>query len=724
MAEAESLLVEILVEELPPGLAGSVAGQVGLSLARQLEAKGFLSAGGRRRALRTPRRLAFLYGEVRGASPVSSKLMVGPAADVALDDEGRPAKALEGFARSCGVDVAALERREHKGRERFCATVEMPSVPLEDALPQMVEEALQGASVPRLMRWDGSKRRFVRPVRGIVMMHGPRTIAGEVMGVPGGNSTRGHRLLAPQEIGIGSADAYEQVLREQGHVVADYDDRRNLVLARLREIGKDEGIFFLPGEGGAPAAPELERNEKELVPEGVEMVEEPHVLAGKIDPRYLSLPKELLAACLQGQQGYFMALDAGGATAPAFALLSNAPGNPGIVRGNERVLEARFADAEFFVARDRETPRRQLKEKLGKTTFHRKLGSQAERAKRMAKVAGDLAAHLGADAEAASDAASASLDDLPTATVGEFPELQGLLLRELLPEEDREKVGPKTWEILRVALARAYAPPQRRLAGDGKMAPEACCVALAFHAERLVSLMAAGESSSGALDPFGLRRDALGMAMIAIRERFAFSLGRLIGLAQEACGEIARRDGLAEECAVFVRERARNVPGLFDVGGEHCGWLANAALGCDDDVLSRLPARALALAKFAAKPEAPKLAEANKRLGNIFRKSDEAESGGAPEAGLLALPEEKELLEVIARAQSELDPLLGEGNFDAALDLLGTLAEPLDRFFEKVLVNDPDPGLRRNRFLLLGRARALLAKVADFSAIEIGPGAG
>jgi len=321
MATAETLLVEILVEELPPKIAENVAKQVGAGLAENLREQNFF-AGITWKALRTPRRLAFLFHKVKEFSPVSTKKIVGPAVDVALDTEGRPTKALEGFARSQKVDIDDLERQEQNGRERFCATIEKPSVALNSVLPQMVEKALLNLSVPRQMRWDRSKRRFVRPVRGAILLHGSRVIAGEVMGITSGNSTCGHRLLAPQKLNIENANEYEKTLCEQAHVVADSKKRTQMIRERLQKIGEREGVFFLPKDGGELTAPELEKND-DLVNRTAEMVESPLVLSGKLDDHHLLLPKELLASCLQGQQGCFMALDASNKPAKIFAFVSS-----------------------------------------------------------------------------------------------------------------------------------------------------------------------------------------------------------------------------------------------------------------------------------------------------------------------------------------------------------------------------------------------------------------
>ena len=719
MPKADTLLVEVLVEELPPALLESVCSQFAGSLHRRLAERGFVNADKPPRTCVTLRRLACLFDEAKGSSAESRKTVRGPAVEAALDADGKPTKALEGFARSANVDVDSLERVTHKGREHFAAVRTTAAEPLESVLAAMVEAALGDVVAPRIMRWGDGEHRFVRPVRGIVLLRGDRAVAGNVMGIVAGQVTRGHRALAPGEIRIDRADQYEKTLENEGHVVADFGRRKKIIRDALRERGKEKGLAYLPPDGDADASPALRANE-ELVAENAAMVENVGVHFADIDRP--GLPPELLAACAQGQQKYLMAADPSGKPAE-YAIVSGNPtdeSEEGVLRGNRMVLDARLDDAEFFFGRDRDLPQEVLKERLKATVHHHRLSqaSQADRTLRIGGIGDALASKLGANRETVARAADLVLRDLATATVGEFPELQGRVILHLLPDAMRRgDVG----RALGQCLARVYTPPHLRLPDDGKMSSEASCLALAYYSELLVGLAAVGELPTGSRDPFGLRRCALGIVRMAVGERLPFRLGALLAVAADSHGEpAAGNEGLVGECADFVLARARNYPGLFEVDGVFRGWLANAVLGADDDVLCWLQEKAAALAKFAADPAAPSLVEANKRIGNIFRKSgEEAADAGPVDPSLFASTQEKSLYDAFSASADGVEQLREQGDFLGVLAKLATLAAPLDAFFEEVMVNDPDPGLRRNRFRLLGRVRALLNSVADFSAIEL-----
>ncbi len=711
MAGTDTLLVEVLVEELPPLLLDDVSAQFARRLHRSLGARGFLADGAPApRALATLRRLACVAGGVRAHTGERTVSVRGPAVDAAFGPDGAPTRAAEGFARSLGCAVGELGRATHRGREHLAGTRAEPGERLGDALAAMVAEALGAIEAPRLMRWADHEFRFLRPVRGSVLLHGKTALGGDVMGVQAGDTTRGHRQAAPGPVRIADADSYGRTMDEDGHVTVDAGARRQAIRAGLARIEKERGVAFLPGDGdgdGGDDAPELAANGA-LVGENAAMVERAFVLAGTFDRRHRALPRELIAACLQGQQKYFMGLDpASKEPAETFAFVSGMPDHPAIVAGNEKVVAARFADAEFFFRQDLGTAHAELDARLERTVHHHRLGSQGQRKARIAATAAALAARLGADPQTVGEAGAHALRDLASATVGEFPELQGRIMPHLLGDAERDSPAGAA---LRGYLDRVHAPGQKTQPNR-----EAACLALAHQAELLVGLVAAGETPKGDSDPFGLRRCALGIIRVAIDDRAAFPLRGLLADAAAAHGPAGA--GTLDECASFVTGRARNFPGLFSVGGAHQGWLAQATLGSTDDTLCWLPEKARALAAFAARPEARSLVEANKRIANIFRKSGEAPGEEPPDPALFAGDEERALHRAAADAGRGLAELVARGEFAQALELLAGLARPLDDLFTNVLVNDPDARTRENRFRLLGGVRRMLAGVADFSAL-------
>ena len=718
MPKTDPLLVEILVEELPPGLLGNIVSQFAHGLADRLKARRFAGKGfGPPQIFATLRRLAC---RLDGVSPVSAESRAsvrGPSVEAALDSEGRPTKALEGFARSVGASIDALGRIDHKGREHFSFMRADPPVELEAVLAGLVEESLKTIEAPRLMHWDDSGRLFVRPVRGAVLLHGKRHLPGQVMGVEAGDSTRGHRLLADKPVRLDDAEQYEETLRKEGHVEADFELRREMIRSGLRRFEKLFGAAFLQpkGDSGCAADREIRTNES-LVDENAAMVELPHVLAGELSDRHKALPRELLAAGIQGQQKIFVAFGADGNPAGNYAVVSGVPDSGNVVQGNGRVIAARLADAEFFLERDRRTPLEEFDRLLANTSHHHKLGSLADRAGRIRKLAHALSPRLAADKKIVEAAAVHALRDLATRTVGEFPELQGRIIRHLLPTDERDgAVG----ENLSSYLARVYTPPHQRLPGDGSMSREAMCLALAHYGELLYGMFLAGEEPSGSRDPFSLRRCALGINRLAIEEKCEFSLYSLFSEASLAFGESGTNSSVAGKCCDFVRDRARHYPGLFEIDGVRSGWLANAVLGGDVDVLCWLPEKAAALARFASDPAAPSIVEANKRIKNIFRKSNRDIGKAEADPSLCRQPEEKELVRLLEAHDSRRKRHSTDGDISGKMAEIAKFAKPLDDFFAKVLVNDPDESLRENRFRLLAAIGERLRRVADFSCIEL-----
>ncbi len=714
MPATKTLLVEILVEELPPRLVADIARQFADNLCSGLVQRGFAEEGPQPRIHSTIRRLAALVEDVCEKTDDRKVFVRGPATAAALDLQGNPTKALEGFAAKLGVGAGDLERSEHKGKEHFCGYQTVGGERLDDTLSKIVETALGEIRAPRLMRWAGHDRRFIRPVRGVLFLHGSREVPGEVMGVRADRHACGNRMSDPKMFAVESAGDYPETLREKGGVLVSPEARTGRIRDALMVAERENGVH-LTGEDG-PACREAELN-ADLLDENAAMVEMPYVMTGSFDKSRLTLPKELLSACMQGQQKSFMALDANGAPLPMFAFVSGNRPHPNIVRGNERVLAARLADGAFFFGRDLNISLETFDEALARTAYHHRLGSLGDRAVRVSRIAVLTAVRLDADVDTVRAAAMHALRDLASETVQEFPELQGRIIPYLIPKSERN--GP-VGRALKLALERIYTPPHLDPPHLDGMGPEAGSIVLAFHAEQLTGLFAAGEEPTGDKDPFGLRRCALGIAKMAVRHQMAFPLAGLIADAAKNIGLEGAADGFKSRCHSFVTDRLRNNPELATREGFTVRpSTVRAALQSGDDVLSRLPDRCEALDRFSSDPAAAQLIESAKRIANIFRKSGVDRNEDKADPRLFETEQERILHRRIEEIEPRFAKLKGDGRYGETLGLLGSLAEPLARFFDHVLVNDDNPAIRRNRFLLLGQIQALLAEIADFSQIDL-----
>lgn len=677
-----TLLVELLTEELPPGSLAALGREFALRVLEGLAARRLVSPGAQLRSFATPRRLAVQVPEVLSVAPDEEKEIQGPPA-------GAPAQALEGFARKVGVAPASLEKRRTARGEAYVARVRSPGAELQAVLAQIVESAARSLAAPKLMRWGALDAQFVRPLRGLVMMHGEREVPGTVLGVAASSTTRGHRFMGARSIALASADEYEARLAADGMVIADFGKRRSeierLLEAEAKRLGAELGEY------------------RPLLEEVAALVEHPSVYAGGFDPAFLEVPQECLILTMRQNQRYFPLFDPGGRLLPRFLIVSNMRlADPRhIVGGNERVVRPRLEDARFFYRQDR---RRRLEERvpeLARVVYHGRLGSQLERVERIQLLAGRIARELGADAAAAERAAWLAKADLLTGMVGEFPELQGTMGRYYALEDGEPR------EVAE-AIEAHYRP---RFAGDRlPEGPIACAVALADRLDALAGLFGIGQQPTGDKDPFGLRRAALGAIRILIEKGLDLRLNDLIGAAFAGhCGRAA--DARAELEAFFV-ERLR---GYF----LEAGYTANeveAVLSLAPARLHLVPRQLEAVRAFACMPEAPSLAAANKRVANILRQAAaKGESHAHADAEALEEPAEQELYRALRSTVRGASPLLDRGDYTGYLRSLAALKRPVDAFFEQVMVMVEDAKLRRNRLALLADLRKEMNRIADLS---------
>ena len=660
-----TLLVEILTEELPPKSLRALSQAFFENLSKAL-ASAHLAGEGKGRAFATPRRLAVLIAEVESEAPERENELTGPSTKA-------PEQAVAGFARKAGVEVSRLERRTTPKGEVYVARVKTKGAVLAEILPALVEGALKSLPIPKVMRWGAGDAQFVRPVHGVVLLHGERVIAGSVLDVAAGRETAGHRFMGAGRISLRSADEYEKRLADEGMVMADFAARRAEIERQLKETGAQEG-------GGLGEY-------SDLLDEVTALVEHPSVYTGKFDATYLAVPQECLILTMRQNQKYFPLFDRAGHLQPKFLIVSNmrVPDPRHIVGGNERVVRPRLEDARFFYDQDRKRRLESRVPELARVVYHNKLGTQLERVERVQLLSGRIARDLKIDPVLTERAAWLAKADLLTGMVGEFPELQGVMGRyyALHDGEPREVAD---------AIEAHYRP---RFAGD--RLPEhavSCAVALADKLDTLSGLFGIGQIPTGDKDPFGLRRAAVGVIRILAERRLALSLRDYV------------KDQALES---FIYERAR---GYF----QEQGYSANqveAVLAQRPERLDLVPLQLEAVRAFAGLPEAESLAAANKRIGNILKQAGAVRADF--DMALLVLPEEKALAGAFNRLQGPVEKAYRDLEYTSALKALAALKAPVDAFFDKVMVMDKDARVRDNRIGFLGTLHGTMNRIADLS---------
>ena len=684
-----TLLIELLTEELPPK---SLA-RLGLSFREQMQKAlaeaGFIDAGNEGRWFATPRRLALQFDDCLENQPDRVIEKKGPAVASAVGADGKPTKALEGFMRSAGVDFAQLEKLSDGKAEYFVARFNKTGGRIDEHVSTMVEAALKKLPVAKLMRWGAGEAQFVRPVHGLILMHGGRIIDGQVLGLISDNVTRGHRFMSVGVIDIPRAEDYETVLETQGRVIASFDKRRAMIREQLDQA----------------AGPLTWLQDEALLDEVTALVEFPAVYEAGFEPEFLAVPQECLILTMKANQKYFPLMD-GDKLTHRFLVVSNMkvadPAN--IITGNARVVRPRLADAKFFFETDKKTPLSARIGKLSRVVYHNKLGTQGERVDRLVKLAARIARRLGTDVAQAERAALLAKADLVTDMVGEFPELQGIMGRYYaLADGEAASVAD--------AIQSHYQP---RFNGDAlPQGAVACAVALADKLDALIGFFAIGQIPTGDKVPFGLRRAALGVLRILMETPLPLALPDLIDDAAAGFApELFSGDWRAAS-AGFLKERLRHM--LRDAGHDHRA--VDAVLALDPAQTDQVPARLAAVKAFAELPEAEALAAANKRIINILKKSG-AEAGVEVSVALLQEDAEKALFAQVTAAAPGIEAQLAAGDYSAALKALAGLRGAVDAFFDGVMVMAEDPAIRSNRLALLSRLAGLMNRVADISRLS------
>ncbi|XKE45562.1 glycine--tRNA ligase subunit beta [Halomonas organivorans] len=685
---ADTFLVELGVEELPPGAIDALSDAFASGLRRGLEEAEI--AHGDVRAYATPRRLAVQVTELADKQPDREVERRGPALAAAFKD-GQPTKAAEGFARSCGVSVDQLIHLETDKGTWLGYREQQQGEATTVLLPGIVEKAIASLPVPKNMRWGASRVEFSRPAHWLVMLYGDRVVEARALGLEAGRTTRGHRFHAPAPIALAHADDYLAAL-EGAWVLADRDLRRERIREQVlaeAEVQEAQAVI-----------------DEELLIEVSGLVEWPVALTGGFDERFLEVPAECLISSMKANQKYFHLLDAEGRLKPQFITVANIDSESPelVIQGNEKVIRPRLADAAFFYDTDRQRPLADRIGGLSSVVFQQKLGTLADKSHRSAAVAAFIAGKIDGDVAHARRAAELAKCDLVTEMVLEFPELQGIMGR-YYATHDGENA-----EVAQ-AIEEQYLP---RFAGDAiPQTRTGQALALADRLDTLTGIFGIGQRPTGTKDPFALRRAAIGVLNILVKGELDLDLRELLELAAAQHQELPYAEGLVEEVLTYMLDRFRAWG--HDEGIEAETYLAVRARPVTKplDFARRLEA----VQAFARREEAAALAAANKRVSNILAKQD-GEVSASVDSALLREDAEQALAEALAVCQDKVAPLFAEARYSDALDILAGLREPVDTFFDRVMVMAEDEAVKRNRLALLASLQALFLEVADIALLQ------
>ncbi len=691
MSEQKPLLIELGTEELPvkalPGLAQAFFDGVVAALGK----RGVSVEVGDARPLYTPRRLAVLLPGVGTEQPEQRSEVPGPYVNIALDGEGRPTRALEGFAAKAGLEWTALERTTDAKGERFVHRSVKPGARTVELLAEIIAEAIAGMPIPKPMRWGGHDYAFARPVHWLVVLLGGDVVDVEVLGVKSDRMSRGHRFEHDKPVWIGQPGDYMDAL-QGARVLVDPQERRARIVAEAQQAA---------GQAGGTA-----RITEDNLEQVVCLTEWPSAVLCSFERDFLAVPQEALIETMEINQKFFPVLDAGGRLTEHFIGIANIESKDvaEVRKGYERVIRPRFADARFFFDEDLKQGLQSMGDGLKTVTYQAKLGSVADKVARVAALAEAIAAQVGADPQQARRAAQLGKNDLQSRMVNEFPELQGIAGRHyaLAAGEPKE---------IAVAIDEAYQP---RFAGDDiALSPLGKVLAIAERLDTLAGGFAAGLKPTGNKDPFALRRNALGLARTLIESGFDLSLKDLLARALEAIGPLhTGKDGAttsadAGELYDFILDRLRGYYADKGVPAAHF----NAVAELKPASLADFDTRIDAIGTFAALPEAEALAAANKRIGNILKKADVA-IPAMENPTLFTEPAERALGEAVEAALGDTDAALHQRDYVRVLERLARVRPQVDAFFDQVMVNAEDAQVRANRLALLKRLADRFGAVA------------
>ncbi|TQQ05865.1 glycine--tRNA ligase subunit beta [Vibrio cholerae] len=686
---AKEFLIELGTEELPPKQLRTLAEAFAANFAAELAAADIAHEGVTWFA--TPRRLALKVANLAESQPDRVVEKRGPAVNVAFDVDGKPTKAAEGWARGNGITVEQAERLVTDKGEWLLFKEQVQGQQTASVVVEMAAKALANLPIAKPMRWGDKETQFIRPVKTLTILFGSELIQGEILGVASARTLRGHRFMGEAEFTIESAEQYPAILEERGKVIADYATRKAMIIEGSQQAAQQlGGIADL---------------EDALVEEVTSLVEWPVVMTAKFEEKFLKVPAEALVYTMKGDQKYFPVYDASKKLLPNFIFVSNIESKEPrhIVEGNEKVVRPRLADAEFFFNTDRKRPLVDRLPLLENAIFQQQLGTIKDKTDRITELAGYIAEQIGADVEKSKRAGLLAKCDLMTSMVFEFTDTQGVMgMHYARHDGEAEEVA--------IALNEQYMP---RFAGDELPSRGvSAAVAMADKLDTIVGIFGIGQAPKGS-DPFALRRASLGVLRILVEYGYQLDLVDLIAKAKSLFGNRLTNANVEQEVIEFML-------------GRFPTWYQDAGFSIDiiQAVLARNPTkpadfdqRVKAVSHFRALEEAEALAAANKRVGNILAKYD-GELGEEIDLALLQEDAEKALAEAVEIMAEALEPAFATGNYQEALSKLAGLREPVDAFFDNVMVMADDEALKKNRLTLLNKLRNLFLQIADISLLQ------
>ena len=679
---AQDFLVELGTEELPPKALATLGDAFLAGIEKGLQAAGLNYTA--KHVYAAPRRLAVLIRNLDTQQPDRSINVDGPPRQAAFDAEGNPTQAALGFAKKCGVELSDIDQSGAKLR----FSQHIPGKATASLLPTIVEDSLNDLPIPKRMRWGARREEFVRPTQWLVMLFGDEVVDCTILAQTAGRESRGHRFHHPENVRISAPANYQEDLRK-AYVLADFAERRELISKRTAELAmQQEGTAIVP-----PA----------LLDEVTALVEWPVPLVCSFEERFLEVPQEALITTMQDNQKYFCLLDVDGKLLPRFITVANVESRDPkqIIEGNEKVVRPRLTDAEFFFKQDKKQPLESFNERLQNVVFQAQLGSVFDKAERVGKLAAFIAGKIGGDAQRAARAGLLSKCDLATEMVGEFPEMQGVAgYYYALNDGEPEDVA--------LALNEQYMPR-----GAGAELPQTltgAAVAIADKLDTLVGIFGIGMLPTGSKDPYALRRAALGVLRILIEKQLDLDLTGAVEFAVKQFGAKVKAAGLSEQVLEFIFDRLR--ARYEDEGIDVATYLSVRALqpGSALDFDQRVQA----VQAFRKLPEAEALAAVNKRVSNLLSKAEGAIADHV-EPKYFDNANEFSLYSAIQQADQAVQPMAAARQYSESLARLAALRDPVDAFFEAVMVNAEDAKVRANRYALLSRLRGLFLGVADIS---------
>jgi glycyl-tRNA synthetase beta chain len=694
MTDHAHLLFELGTEELPPKALKQLAASLKENFTAGLEQANLKHA--EIESYATPRRLALLVRDCAVRQPDSEIERRGPAIKAAFDGDGNPTKAAEGFARSCNTTVDQLQRLETDKGEWLSFNIHETGKPAAELLPEIATQALNKLPIPKRMRWGDSEAQFVRPVHWLAFIHGEQVVACEILDAKADRVTYGHRFHHPAAITIYNPEDYASVLQDLGYVIPSFEQRRE----------KIHGLV----EQSASALGAKADFDSDLLDEVTALNEWPVAISASFEERFLEVPQEALVATMKGNQKYFPLFNSDGELLNMFITIANieSPKPEIIQQGNERVIRPRLADAMFFWQQDGKGRLEDHLPTLKQVVFQNKLGSMYDKSERVAKLARQIADEIKGDPELAQRAGLLSRCDLMTNMVGEFPSMQGVMGR-YQAQRDGEK--PE----LATALDEFYMP---RFSGDQlPQTKTGIAISLAEKLDTLIGIFGIGLKPTGDKDPFALRRSALGALRIVREHSLTLDLRNLLETVSASMADKLTEKEVVTGVYQFMMDRLR---GIYIEQGVSVD-LFHAVAEVAPSNLADFDLRIRAMGDFSKLPEAESLAAANKRIRNILKKSDET-LANVPDPSLFQDEAERTLAAKLEELAPKAKPLFEQGEYTQGLQLLAGLKEPVDHFFDQVMVMSEDANLRKNRLTLLNQVESLFLSVADISRLQLQDG--